>query len=104
MLNRTFPILLVTGLVFGALLTWIDTRPTWDDTGVTAGMIFIASALLGAAMPSRAWAFALAVGLWIPLVTVARNGNVASLLALLVAFAGAYVGAFGRRMLGATAG
>ena len=37
-------------LLAGCALAWIDTRPNWDDTGVMAGLLFVAAtvvALLG---------------------------------------------------------
>ena len=101
-MNRAFIFLLVLALLIGAAITWIDTRPTWDDTGVTAGMIAIATALLGAAMPSRAWVWALAVGVWIPVIGIA-HGNMAAGLALVVALAGAYTGAMARKFSGRAA-
>lgn len=96
-MNRRFVVLLSLALLVGAAITWIDTRPTWDDTGVSAGMIFVATALLGASMPSRAWVWALAVAVWIPLIGLA-HGNHAAMLALLVGFVGAYAGAWVRRL------
>jgi len=94
--------ILVTALIVGVVITWIDTRPKWDDTGITAGSIFIVTIILGALRPQQAWLSALAVGLWIPLVETIRRGNYGACLALLVAFAGAYLGAFGRKLLNRT--
>ena len=37
-------------LVMGVAIAWVDTRPGWDDTGVTAGVLLVvagASALSG---------------------------------------------------------
>ena len=79
-------------LLLGGLITYVDTRPTWDDTGVTAAAILIASGLLGFLGPRRPWLWALAVGTWIPLLGILRSGNLGTLLALAVAFAGAYGG------------
>lgn len=47
--------LLVGGsaIAFGGLIAWVDTRPTWDDTGVTAGLLFVAAA--GAAIAGLRW-------------------------------------------------
>jgi hypothetical protein len=81
----------------GLLIAWVDSRPGWDDAGVSAGMILVASGLFGALLPNRAWAVALAVGAWIPIVGIARDGSYGALLALLPALAGAYGGAFARR-------
>jgi len=102
MFSRSFSLLLVLALALGAAITWIDTRPTWDDTGVTAALVFAATALLGLAGPSRAWVFALAVGAWIPAFGLVK-GNHATLLALVFAFAGAYSGVLARRLMGTMA-
>lgn len=93
--------LLVVALLLGRLITWVDTRPAWDDTGVTAGAIFIVTALLGAALPNRAWVWALAVGAWIPVLGAAWHNNYGAVLALVVAFIGAYLGAYGRKAVAA---
>jgi hypothetical protein len=29
--------LLGIALLLGFLITWVDSRPTWDDAGITAG-------------------------------------------------------------------
>lgn len=83
----------------GLVIAWVDSRPTWDDAGITAGMIFLAAALFGALRPSRAPVWALAVGVWVPLFGIVRHHNFGSLLALAVAFFGAYAGAMTRRFV-----
>jgi hypothetical protein len=89
MANRSFWILLTIALAFGAAITWIDTRPTWDDTGITAAMILVATSTLGFASPSRVWipAFGLV------------HGHHSTLIALVVGFVGAYAGAAARRII-----
>jgi len=91
--------LLALGLVLGGLITYMDSRPNWDDTGVTALAIVVSCGLLGALGPSRPWLWALAVGLWIPVLGIVRTHNYAALLALLFAFAGAYAGMAFRKTL-----
>ena len=100
--NRSLYLLLLA-LTFGLAIGFVDTRPAWDDTGITAGAVFLSSALLGALMPSRAWVWALAVGGTIVLFNLAVNGGFGALLALCIAVAGAYAGAFFRRMFGSSA-
>jgi len=55
-----FTWLLAVALVLGLLIALLDSRPGWDDTGITAGVLFCVTVLLGAAMPRRAWVWALA--------------------------------------------
>jgi len=90
-------ILLAVALVLGGLLAYVDSSPGWDDTGVMAGAIFLASGLLGFLGPQRPWLWALALGLWIPLLGIVREQNYGSLVALVLAFAGAYAGMAVRR-------
>jgi hypothetical protein len=92
-------LLLVVALALGGVIAYVDSRPTWDDTGVTAGAIVISCGLLGAAGPSRPWLWALAVGLWIPLLAIMKSQNYGSLLVLAFAFAGAYAGMGLRRLV-----
>ena len=84
--------LLVIALTIGGLIAYVDSRPKWDDTGVTAAAIFLVCGTLGAARPNRPWLWALAVGVWIPLLGITMSRNFGTLLALPIAFAGAYVG------------
>jgi hypothetical protein len=91
-------LLIAASNLLGLLLAWVDSRPTWDDTGVLVGMIVLATAVLGAIDPRRPWLWALGVGGWIPLHNLLATGNSASLLALAVALAGAYLGAGLRKL------
>jgi hypothetical protein len=97
---KTFDWLLLAGaLVLGLALALVDSRPGWDDTGVSAGALLVAAALFGAARPSRAWLWAPALGLWIPVLGIVVRGNLAALIALVPAFLGAFAGAGARRLL-----
>jgi hypothetical protein len=91
---------LAGALTCGALLAWMDSSPGWDDTGITVGLVLIGSAVFGALKPRWAWAAALAVGAWIPLVEIPQSHNYGALAALAFALAGAYGGALARRLLG----
>jgi hypothetical protein len=93
-----FWICLVTALSLGLLITWVDARPHWDDTGITAGAVLIVTGLLGLVAPERPWLWALAVGIWIPLFGIISHANYGSLLALIIAFVGAYAGALIRKI------
>jgi hypothetical protein len=99
MKRLSFFILLAIAVIFGLLIAWVDSRPTWDDTGITVGVILIVTALLGFASPRRAWLWALAVGIWPPLFALLMHNSLGALIALVVAFIGAYAGALIRRAL-----
>lgn len=80
--------LLAVGL--GGLIAYVDSRPNWDDTGITAGLIFLVCFVCTVLFPQRPWLWALAVGVWVPIVAIMTSQNYGALLALAVAFTGAY--------------
>jgi len=90
---------LTGALACGAFLAWMDSSPGWDDTGVTVGLVLVGAAAFGALRPAWAWAAAVAVGAWIPIVEIPSTHNFGALAALAFAFAGAYGGAFARRLI-----
>lgn len=89
---------LVLALAAGLALAWIDARPGWDDTGLLVGALLLVAGGFGLLAPRRPWVHALAIGVWIPLAGIVRTHNYGSLMALAVAFAGAYGGAAARRL------
>ena len=91
-------LLIAASNLLGLFLAWVDSRPTWDDTGVLVGVIILATMILGAIGPRRPWLWALGVGAWIPLYNLLAIGSPASLVALAVALAGAYLGAGIRKL------
>jgi len=84
-------------LALGLAITYVDSSPGWDDTGVSAAAVLSTSGLFGVLYPARPWLWALLVGVWIPALGIVREFNYASLLALVFSFAGAYAGAVVRR-------
>jgi hypothetical protein len=96
---------LLLALAVGLGVAWLDARPTWDATGLTAVLLLAASALIGLARPNLAGATGLAIGLPIPLVELGlrpAQPNVASLLAVAVALLGGLGGALLRLALSHT--
>lgn len=93
-IKSKFWLLFLIGLSLGLLICWIDARPNWDDTGISAGLIFLATGFLGLAMPKHAWIWALSVGIWIPFWNIILHNNYGSILALVIAFIGSYIGVF----------
>jgi len=92
-------ILLPIALLIGLLIAYVDSRPNWDDAGITALALLVSAGVFGLLSPDRPWMWALAVGLWIPLYGIASTRNFGSLLALVFAFVGAYAGMAIRRSL-----
>jgi hypothetical protein len=89
--------LLIFALLIGVGIAYVDSQPTWDDTGITAGAIFLTAGLLALISVRRPWLWALAVGIWTPLWTIICDQNYGAVIALFVAFIGAYLGMAVRR-------
>ena len=94
-----FWILLLLALGLGLSIGWADTRPTWDDAGITVGAILCFAAVFGVIMPERAWVWALAISSGTSLLSIALLGNYGGLMPLIVAFLGSYSGAFFRKFI-----
>ncbi len=94
-----FKVLLPLAVCLGLLIAFVDSRPNWDDTGITALAIIFTSGVFGAIGPERPWLWALAVGAWIPIYEIPSTRNFGSLLALVMAFVGAYAGMGTRKLL-----
>ena len=90
---------LLTGVavVAGLAIAYVDSRPGWDDTGITAGLLILAAGTAAVVSGRRPWLWAILVGAWTPLIEIATGGSPASLAALIFATAGALVGWLVRR-------
>ena len=86
-------ILLVIATISGLFLAYIDSRPTWDDTAIMVAAISIVSGVIALLGFERPWLLALVVGIWIPLYgMISFSHNYGSIIALIIAFIGAYAG------------
>jgi hypothetical protein len=85
-------VLLAVGALFGLFLAYVDSRPTWDDTGITAGGLLLGAGLLTLLGYRRPWLAALAVGLWIPLWGIFMHHDWSMLFVLIFPLVGAYGG------------
>jgi hypothetical protein len=92
-------ILLTIGILAGLFIAYVDSRPTWDDTGITVGTMLLTSGLLTLLGYRRPWLIALTVGLWTPLYEGVILGKfnfpdmvLIPLVILLVCMVGAYAG------------
>jgi len=93
----------ILALGFGLTIGFIDSRPEWDDTGVTAGLLVAAAAVAALVAGRRPWLIALLVGLPTPLLEVPQTGQPAAFLALVAAALGAFCGFVAARSLRRTA-
>ena len=99
MLNR---VVLVAAITVGLAIAYVDSRPHWDDAGITAFSMLVAAGVFGLIAPRRPWLWALAVGIWIPAYAFARSasfGSLGMLAVLAFPLAGAYAGMGVRRVL-----
>ena len=76
----------------GLAIAYMDSRPGYDDTGVTAVLLTSVAAVTAAIAGTRPWLSALLVGAWTPLIEILGGGSTGSLLALAFAGLGAAVG------------
>ena len=83
-------------LCAGLGIAWVDSRPGWDDTGLTAGALVIAAAMASLARVPPWLAAALVAG---PILVAELPVSSGVLLAIPFAIAGAYAGTFVRRRI-----
>jgi hypothetical protein len=96
--DRIWLLWLALALAVGLGIGLVDTSPHWDDTCITAMAMVCASGLLGILHPRWPWVWALAIGVWIPLLNILQTHNASTIVVLIFPFVGAYLGAFGRRL------
>lgn len=98
----------MAALAAGLVLAWIDTRPSFDDTGVLVALLIIAGVgvaiLDGAPSTGVAWLLGLLVGGPTPIVEVLNGGQAASLVALVFALAATLITSFVLRGAGRDGG
>ena len=85
---------------FGLFIGWIDTRPTWDDAGMTAGFILLTAAIVGAISPRRVWILGLTIGGGVTAMNIALHHSYAASVSLLIGLAGSWLGVGLRRVFG----
>ena len=101
---RAFPYLAsVIALGAGLAVAWMDTRPRWDDAGVTAGCVCLAAALTTVAGANPWFVVLLVAGPLAAVSIVGGGGVLVAAFVLAVAAVGAAVGwntrRFGRRVV-----
>jgi hypothetical protein len=95
-------LLAVAAAAIGVAIAYVDSRPTWDDTGVTVSLILLTAAIVAGISGRWPWLWALLIGVWVPLFEIRGEAGAASLVALLVATLGAIAG-FGLVRIGRSA-
>jgi hypothetical protein len=96
-------VLLGSAIALGLAIAWMDSRPHWDDDGITAGCLLLSAGLLGLIGPRRPWLWALGIGLWVPLYLFVEKPTLGSALGgcviLAIPVVGAYAGMAVRRAI-----
>ena len=76
----------------GVVIAVVDASPRFDDTGVTAIALLVVAAGAAALSGRAPIAWALLVGLPLPVIEIARGGNVSTAMALAFPLVGALIG------------
>ena len=90
-IGRRDGLLAVVDGTIGLTLGYLDSRPSWDDTRITAALLLLTSAMLPVS-GRRPWLWALLIGIWVPSFEVWGPAGLASLAALGVSTLGAFGG------------
>lgn len=85
-------VLLALGVAAGLFIAYVDSRPGWDDTGITAGLLLVSAGALTLLGYRRPWLMALAVGIWLPAYYIYQSQAWSMLVTLLIPLIGAYAG------------
>jgi hypothetical protein len=87
-----FMIMVIASVTGGIMIYLVDSSKGWDDTGVTAVMLFSFSLLSGFIYQKRLWLWAILTGIWIPLFAIINSGNYSMIPVLAITFAGSFAG------------
>ncbi|HEY5535617.1 MAG TPA: hypothetical protein VIL99_11885 [Ignavibacteria bacterium] len=98
-LDNKFWLFLVLSLASGLFIGWVDSRPNWDDTGITVLLILVATFIIGFFAENTVWVFALIVGLCVLDFNVILHNNYGSALSFVFAFIGAYSGVIFKKII-----
>ena len=90
---------LLASIATGLIIWRIDSRPNWDDTGITAGLILLSTGLISFINPKQPFIWMIAVSVWIPLFGIIKDSNYGTLLTLIIGLIGAYGGSTIRKSL-----
>lgn len=82
---------------FGLAVAWMDSRPGYDATGITAGALVAVAAAASFVSGRRPLVWALAAGIWVPLFEARDASMPAPMAALAFAGVGAALGWFTAR-------
>jgi hypothetical protein len=94
-----FWLLIFISITISIFYGWVDTRPSWDDTGITVFAVLLTTFVFGMLQPRYAWLWAIIIGSGIALFDAILSHNYGAMMVLVFAFAGAYSGALFKRII-----
>ncbi len=101
-IGRRDGLLALVAAAIGLTLGYLDSRPSWDDSGITAGLLLLTSAMVAGVSGRRPWLWALLIGIWIPLLEVWGAAGLASTVAVAISTLGAFGGYLVVRSIGSS--
>ena len=90
--------LFVLSILVGLSIAYMDSRPGFDDAGVTVAALIVSGIVMGALESRFPWLLALGLGLWIPLRGIQRTHDYKILVVFLFPLAGVYIGMYLNRL------
>ncbi|HEY9165987.1 MAG TPA: hypothetical protein VIS48_07490 [Candidatus Kryptonia bacterium] len=93
---------LVLSVTAGMLVGYIDSRPTWDDTGITVAAIIGTGLIIGFIERRRSWLWALSIACGFSVFQLNSNHVSVTLAVLAFSLLGTYLGALVRRAISIT--
>ncbi len=82
----------IAATLLGLFIAYVDSRPTWDDTGITVLALLVGGGIIGLLIVRRPWLYALAFGIWIPLINILRTHGFALLPVFVFPLGSVYAG------------
>ncbi len=85
-------VLLFCSALLGLLIAYTDSRPNWDDAGITVLVLVGGGTIVGLLLEKHPWLFALAIGISIPIMGILARHDLMMLIVLIFPFIGVYTG------------
>jgi len=97
-MKKSFYIYFILAIITGLFIAWNDNRPNWDDSGISFFLILISALLFGFLAGKKPWLIALAVGIWLPILSFVSTTDFKIFLLLIPAFIGTYFSFFSKKL------
>lgn len=92
LIGRRDLLLALPAVAIGLAIGYVDSRPTWDNAGITVSLILLTSAMVAGLSGRRPWLWAMLIGVGVPVFETFGRGGPASFVALVVAALGSAIG------------